>query len=375
MPELPEVETTLRGIEPAIAGQVINSIRVHQGSLRWPVNPNLAQLVEGQTVTHLSRRAKYLLMQLDQGSMLVHLGMSGSLRIVQPNEELRKHDHIEMQMSNGSLLRFHDPRRFGCWLWSEGPHQQLAHLGPEPLSDDFNGQRLYQLSRRRKVAVKPFIMDNKIVEVFIPGPAGRMEAKYYKSDKITSPIALVLQPHPQYGGTMNNKVVVDTFHTFMENDFSVCRVNFRGVGKSDGEFDNGQGELADAAAALDWLERENFDNSQCWVSGFSFGSLIAMQLLMRRPEINRFIAISPQPNVYDFSFLSPCPTSGLMIYGKKDELVPLEHITDLDKRLSAQKGIKVDFQAINDANHFFTKTEDVLVKNLDKYIKKESALF
>ena len=163
MPELPEVETTLRGIEPAIAGQVINSIRVHQGSLRWPVNPNLAQLVEGQTVTHLSRRAKYLLMQLDQGSMLVHLGMSGSLRIVQPNEELRKHDHIEMQMSNGSLLRSHDPRRFGCWLWSEGPHQQLAHLGPEPLSDDFNGQRLYQLSRRRKVAVKPFIMDNKIV--------------------------------------------------------------------------------------------------------------------------------------------------------------------------------------------------------------------
>jgi alpha/beta superfamily hydrolase len=169
--------------------------------------------------------------------------------------------------------------------------------------------------------------------------------------------------------------VVDTFHTFMENEFSVCRVNFRGVGKSDGEFDNGQGELADAAAALDWLERENFDNSQCWVSGFSFGSLIAMQLLMRRPEINRFIAISPQPNVYDFSFLSPCPTSGLMIYGKKDELVPLEYITELDKRLSAQKGIKVDFQVVNDANHFFTKTEDVLVKSLDKYIKKESALF
>jgi alpha/beta superfamily hydrolase len=161
----------------------------------------------------------------------------------------------------------------------------------------------------------------------------------------------------------------------MENEFSVCRVNFRGVGKSDGEFDNGQGELADAAAALDWLERENFDNSQCWVSGFSFGSLIAMQLLMRRPEINRFIAISPQPNVYDFSFLSPCPTSGLMISGKKDELVPLENITELDKRLSAQKGINVDFQFINDANHFFTKTEEILIKSLDKYIKKESALF
>jgi alpha/beta superfamily hydrolase len=96
---------------------------------------------------------------------------------------------------------------------------------------------------------------------------------------------------------------------------------------------------------------------------------------MRRPEINRFIAISPQPNVYDFTFLSPCPTSGLMIYGKKDELVPLDNIEELNKRLSAQKGIKVDFQAVNDANHFFTKSENVLVKYLDKYIKKETALY
>ena len=100
-----------------------------------------------------------------------------------------------------------------------------------------------------------------------------------------------------------------------------------------------------------------------------------MQLLMRRPEINRFIAISPQPNAYDFSFLSPCPTSGLMIYGKKDELVPMEYIKELDDRLSAQKGIKVDFQAIPEANHFFSKTEDALIKNLDKYIKKETALY
>ena len=100
-----------------------------------------------------------------------------------------------------------------------------------------------------------------------------------------------------------------------------------------------------------------------------------MQLLMRRPEINRFIAISPQPNVYDFSFLSPCPTSGLIIYGKKDELVPLEYINELDKRLSSQKGINVEFQPINDANHFFTKSEKNLTKNLDKYIKKETTLF
>ena len=218
-------------------------------------------------------------------------------------------------------------------------------------------------------------MRNESKEIFIPGPSGRLQAKYIKNKKPGAPVALVLQPHPQYGGTMNNRIIYETYNCFYKNGFSVIRINFRGVKKSDGIFDNGQGELADAAAALDWLERENFDNSQCWVSGFSFGSLIAMQLLMRRPEINRFIAISPQPNVYDFSFLSPCPTSGLMIYGKKDELVPLEYIRELDDRLSLQKGIKVDFQALPEANHFFSKIEDELIKVLDKYIKKETALY
>ena len=218
-------------------------------------------------------------------------------------------------------------------------------------------------------------MDSKIKEVFIPGPAGRLEAKYFKSKKNTSPIALVLHPHPQYGGTMNNSVVVETFNTFMDNNFSVCRFNFRGVGKSDGEFDNGQGELADAAAALDWVERENFDNSHCWIAGFSFGALIAMQLLMRRPEINRFIAISPQPNTFDFSFLSPCPTSGIIIHGKNDELVPKENISELTKRLSAQKGIKIDLKSIDDANHFFSKNIDNLIISLNEYLKKETELY
>ena len=218
-------------------------------------------------------------------------------------------------------------------------------------------------------------MKNKNLEIFIPGPSGKIQAKYFKSKQLGAPVALILPPHPQYGGTMNNRIIYETYHCFYKNKFSVIKINFRGVGKSDGDFDNGQGELADAAAALDWLERENFDNSQCWISGFSFGSLIAMQLLMRRPEVNRFIAISPQPNVYDFSFLSPCPASGLMTYGKKDELVPVEHINELHKRLSSQKGIKIDFQAINDANHFFSNSEENLAKALNKYIKKESTLF
>ena len=211
-------------------------------------------------------------------------------------------------------------------------------------------------------------MDNKILEIFIPGPAGRLEAKYYKSKKNTSPIALVLQPHPQYGGTMNNKVVVDTFHTFMDNDFSVCRVNFRGVGKSDGEFDNGQGELADAAAALDWLERENFDNSQCWVSGFSFGSLIAMQLLMRRPEIEGFISIAPPANMYDFNFLAPCPSSGIIMHGQEDKVVPEEDVQRLVEKLQAQKNIEVEYESIPKANHFFEKEHDILVNKVNDYL-------
>ena len=217
-------------------------------------------------------------------------------------------------------------------------------------------------------------MENKILEIFIPGPAGRLEAKYYKSKKNTSPIALVLQPHPQYGGTMNNKVVVDTFHTFMDNDFSVCRVNFRGVGKSDGIFDNGQGELSDAAATLDWIERQNLDYSQCWVSGFSFGSLICMQLIMRRPEVNNFIAVSPQPNVYDFSFLAPCPTSGQVIYSENDELVTKESIDELDKRIKSQKGVEVNFSKIKNSNHFFKNKEKELTTEIEKYLKDKTAL-
>jgi len=218
-------------------------------------------------------------------------------------------------------------------------------------------------------------MSLKISEVFIPGPAGRLQAKYHKNKKNGAPVALVLQPHPQFSGTMNNKIVYHTFYSFLKNDFSVCRMNFRGVGKSDGTFDNGQGELADAAAALDWIERENIDYNQCWIAGFSFGALICMQLLMRRPEINRFIAISPQPNIYDFSFLAPCPSSGMVIYGKNDELVPNEEIFVLKTRLEKQKGIKVKFSEINNANHFFSNQEKELIKKLDEYIKQEVSVF
>tara|TARA_B100001063_G_C16769456_1_gene560696 strand:- start:2443 stop:3099 length:657 start_codon:yes stop_codon:yes gene_type:complete len=217
-------------------------------------------------------------------------------------------------------------------------------------------------------------MKLKSNEIFIPGPAGRLEGKYYKNPKFGSPVAIVLQPHPQYGGTMNNKIVQLMFNVFLENGFSVIKINFRGVGKSDGVFDNGQGELSDAAAALDWIERENLDYSQCWVSGFSFGALICMQLIMRRPEVNNFIAISPQPNVYDFSFLAPCPTSGQVVNSTNDELVTKESIEELDNRIKSQKGVEVIFSKIKGANHFFKDRENDLKVEVEKYIKEKTAL-
>jgi uncharacterized protein len=210
-------------------------------------------------------------------------------------------------------------------------------------------------------------IDNK--EIFIPGPSGRIQAKYFKSKQPSAPVALVLHPHPQYGGTMNNRIIFETYNCFYKNKFSVIRMNFRGVEKSEGIFDNGQGELSDAAAALDWIERENPGYSQCWVSGFSFGALICMQLIMRRPEVNKFVAISPQPNVYDFTFLAPCPISGLVAYGKNDELVQTDTILNLKKRLSSQKNIDVKFDAINNANHFFKGKEKELSNTIDTYIK------
>jgi len=163
MPELPEVETTLRGIEPHISSQQIIALTVRQASLRWPVTENIQALVQGQKIHSVSRRAKYLIFKLDCGSILIHLGMSGSLRITATADPWRKHDHIEMQLSNGCALRYHDPRRFGCWLWSANEHSQLGNLGPEPLSDNFDGDLLYRLSRNRKLAVKPFIMDSAVV--------------------------------------------------------------------------------------------------------------------------------------------------------------------------------------------------------------------
>ena len=205
-------------------------------------------------------------------------------------------------------------------------------------------------------------------DITFNGPEGRIEGKYYQGKAPNAPIALVLHPHPQHGGTMNNKVTYRMFESFARCGFSVLRFNFRGVGNSEGEFDNGVGELNDAAAALDWLHAQNPSAQQIWVSGFSFGSWIMLQLLMRRPDIHRFIATSPPVGMYDHGFLSPCPTSGLFLVGTQDEVTPHTDIENLLKKTSRQKDVKLHYSTIEGADHFYVNQQDELSRKLCQYI-------
>ncbi|SFR62955.1 DNA-(apurinic or apyrimidinic site) lyase [Marinobacter daqiaonensis] len=165
MPELPEVETTRRGIAPHCEGKAVARLTIRDSRLRWPVPDDLPELLAGQTLRQADRRAKYLLLRFDHGTVLVHLGMSGSLRVITDGSSPLKHDHIELLFNDGTLLRFNDPRRFGCWLWSTEPdrHILLANLGPEPLSGEFSGAYLHRKAQGRKTPVKSFLMDNRIV--------------------------------------------------------------------------------------------------------------------------------------------------------------------------------------------------------------------
>lgn len=166
MPELPEVETTARGIRPHVSGQIITAVTVRNPKLRWPVPNDLAERLNGQTINSVERRGKYLIFRTAQGCQLLHLGMSGSLRVLPVEVAAEKHDHIDWALSNGKRLRLNDPRRFGSVLWTEDDpltHPLLASLGPEPLSEAFNHDYLWQKSRGRKQNVKTFIMDSKLV--------------------------------------------------------------------------------------------------------------------------------------------------------------------------------------------------------------------
>jgi alpha/beta superfamily hydrolase len=207
-------------------------------------------------------------------------------------------------------------------------------------------------------------------EVIFTGPGGRIEGRYHPARQKNAPIGIVLHPHPQFGGTMNHQIVYQIYYAFVHRGFSALRFNFRGVGRSQGGFDHGIGELSDAAAALDWAQTVNTEARSCWIAGFSFGAWIGMQLLMRRPEIEGFISIAPPANLYDFSFLAPCPSSGLIIHGDKDAVVPHRDVTNLVEKLKTQKGIIIEQKVVPGANHFFDGKVEPLMTAISAYLDK-----
>ena len=216
MPELPEVETSRRGIAPHIEGHSITNVIVRDRRLRWPVSTEVDERLEGATIASVDRRAKYLLIQTSNGTAILHLGMSGHIYVVDAGTPAGVHDHVDIELDSGKALRLTDPRRFGSLHIADDPyaHPLLASLGPEPLSDEFDGAYLYEQSRRRRVAVKPFIMTAGIVvgvgniyaseSLFLASihpkrAAGRVSAARY--DKLAGTIKAVLARAIRAGGT------------------------------------------------------------------------------------------------------------------------------------------------------------------------------
>ncbi len=217
MPELPEVETTMRGISPHIEQQTIAKVVVRQYRLRWPILSNMQQVLQGKTIVDVERRAKYLLLKTQGGTLILHLGMSGHLRILINDHPPNKHDHVDIVFDNKKILRYTDPRRFGAFLWSEGNpyhHALLKDLGPEPLTQKFTGQYLWMRAQGRTVPIKSLLMDNKIVTgigniyateaLFVAGiypaaPAKSLSVE--RLDSLVKSIKKILQCAIQRGGT------------------------------------------------------------------------------------------------------------------------------------------------------------------------------
>jgi hypothetical protein len=213
-----------------------------------------------------------------------------------------------------------------------------------------------------------------MTELILSGPAGRIEARYNQSEIEGSPIALILHGHPRAAGSMQDRVAVMLHKLYVERGFSTLRFNFRGVGKSQGSFDNGTGELADAASMLDWLQGINPNAKFTWIAGYSFGAYIALQLLMRRPEIDAFIAVATPCNHYDLAFLAPCPSSGMMYYGTNDLVSPPLDVERSVSKIRTQKGELVEWEEIAGADHFFKDQLGVLRDKSSDYIDRTMAL-
>jgi len=216
MPELPEVETVRRHLQHYLLGRSVTQVNVYCAKLRWPVAAQLQRKLPGQAIADISRRAKYLLLDTTVGSVLIHLGMSGSLRLVAADTPLRVHDHVEMYLDNGQRLRFNDPRRFGCLLWQapDQLHPLLAKLGMEPLDPAFTGEYLYQRSRKLRRAIKAVLMDQRVVtgvgniyaaeSLFMAGihplhPAAELSLARYQ--QLADAVKHILQRAISQGGT------------------------------------------------------------------------------------------------------------------------------------------------------------------------------
>ena len=217
MPELPEVETTRRGILPHALDELVAEVVVRDRRLRWPIPEELSRFLPGARIEAIQRRGKYLLFRTDAGTLIAHLGMSGSLRVVTPADEPKAHDHVDIILGNGKILRYNDPRRFGCMLWTLADplqHDLLRQLGPEPLEEGFNAGYLYTLSRGRRLAIKSFIMDSQVVvgvgniyaneALFAAGirpgrAAGRVSRPRY--EKLVGAVCTILTAAVEQGGT------------------------------------------------------------------------------------------------------------------------------------------------------------------------------
>ncbi|MGR5235807.1 bifunctional DNA-formamidopyrimidine glycosylase/DNA-(apurinic or apyrimidinic site) lyase [Vibrio alfacsensis] len=224
MPELPEVEVSRMGITPHLVGQTIKAFVFRTPKLRWEIPQELKRL-EGQVIRNISRRAKYLLIETEQGTAIVHLGMSGSLRVLDADFPAAKHDHVDLKLANGKILRYNDPRRFGAWLWCapNESHAVLEHMGPEPLTDEFSADYVAEKAKGKRVAVKQFIMDNKIVvgvgniyaneslfksRIHPTRPAGKLSKKEWQLlvDNIKATLEIAIQ---QGGTTLKDFAQVD----------------------------------------------------------------------------------------------------------------------------------------------------------------------
>lgn len=212
-----------------------------------------------------------------------------------------------------------------------------------------------------------------MAEIIIPGPQGRIEARYTEPPYPGAPIALILHPHPKAGGTMQDPITILLYQLFEKHGFGVLRYNSRGVGRSQGSYDQGIGELEDAAYVLDYLENLSETPRYVWCAGYSFGAWITLQLLMRRPEIDGFLAISPPANHYDLSFLAPCPASGLIVAGDRDSIASPEDVERALSKVRVQKGQKVERSRIDGANHFYQDRRDELILACEAYLLRRLA--